>query len=492
MAYETGTVSNLKAAFEKLRSFLTTNSTLAAQTPSQVWQELRYVEDNVESASTNMTLGANMTLQQMLRAEPRMRSDIADSSVNSDTQLSNFAGGTSFIRWKMRTAKPITKLRIRTSTSTQQSTYQIRSFRLQYSDDDANWVTVTTQTSLSWGVLEYKDFSGWAATGSHLYWRIVIDTNGTGQTTGSIYLRQILCWNGSEIVNSSSGETYLKGPGLGGTDEIYIGFRTIVEPTKSWYAIQIMGFTGNLADELSCYNQPGSIAIGWGCPLVALWDQSMTYWITGNGRRVIFTFKVSTVYESGYAGFILPYATPLQYPYPLAIGGSMASSCHVSYSWKYDLVNSGHSVFCMPRGCIDTHSDNETDLDLRDGTLFLLQPSGVWEAYAHGPTSAGPVGDAEGIRRRAAHCVFPHSHFGSSGKYPQLDCVGGGYLLQPHQLYHNVPAPARFIGELDGTRHISGQNNSAENTGTYNGHNYVVFQNIYRTAKMEYWAQLAE
>lgn len=492
MAYETGTVPNLKAAFEKLRSFLTSNATLAAQTPSQVWQEMAYIEDNVESASTNMTLAADDTIQQMLRAEPRLLPNHLEASTTADTEFTNFVGGTSFIRWKLRTAKPVTKLRIKSSYTTQQTTYQIRSFRLQWSDDDNNWTTVTTQTNLSWAQLEFKEWSGWAATGSHLYWRILIDTNGTGQTTGGVYLRQILCWNGTEIVNSSSSETYLKGPGLGGTDEIFIGFRTITNPIKSWYLIQVMGFTGYLSGELCCFNQPGSINIGTGSPFLSLWDNSMTYWITGSGRRTVFTFKVSTVYEAGYAGFILPYATPVQYPYPLAIGGTMCSGTYTNYGLKYDLVNSGHSVFCMPRGNT-VHTQNEANGPATDGTLFMLQPSGVWEAYSNGPGTAGPSSDSEGIIRRTIHGVLPHGQWAAiNGRMPLLDCVGGGYLLQPHQLYHNQPTPARFMGELDGTRQISGQNNASENTGTYNGHNYVVFQNAYRTAKTEYWAQLAE
>lgn len=491
MAYETGTVSNLKNAFEKLRSFLKSNTTLAAQTPSQVWQELAYIEDNVESASTNMTLAANDTIQQMLRAEPRLLWSHAEASTTPDTEYSNFIGGTSFIRWKLRTAKPVTKLRIKTSYSNQQTTYQIRAFRLQWSDDDTNWTTVTTQTALSWAQLEFKEWSGWASTGSHLYWRILIDQNGTGQTTGSIYLRQLLCWNGTEIVNSSSSETYLKGPGLGGTDEIFIGFRTITEPIKSWYLLQVMGFTGHLAGELCCFNQPGSIALGLGCPFLSLWDTSMSYWITGSGRRTVFTFKVSTVYESGYAGFILPYSTPVQYPYPLAIGGTMAASCYTTYGLKYDIVNSGHSVFCMP-GSVATNTTNDTATTFNDGTLWILQPSGVWEAYSNRPDTSG-ASSSESIVRKSRHGVLPHGQWSSSqGRYALLDCVGGGYLLQPHQLYHNAPTPARFLGELDGTKQISGQNNASENTGSYNGHNYVVFQNAYRTAKTEYWAQLAE
>ena len=492
MAHVTGTASSLRDTLEQIRTVLKTNALLASATPTQAWNELRYVADNVEMADTNMTLFSGKNIQMMLRAEPRMRYVDSDTTSTPDTQFSNFVGGTSFIRWKLRAAKAVTKISVRTHSSTANQN-NLRTFRLQYSDDGVAWTTVQTFSNLSWGVLEDKEFTGWAATGAHLWWRILIDTNGTGQTSGSIYIRRLLCYDGVELVNSSSSETYLKGPGLAGADEIFIGFRTIQDPINSWYLLQVFGFTGFLANEISCMNQPGGIAIGAAAPFLALWDNPMPFWITANGRRVIFVFKVSTVYEGGYAGFFLPYATASQYPYPLAIGGSMAANS--SNGFKYDLVHQAHSVFCMPGSNTTQQSGLSAITTFTDGTLIVMQPTGVWEAYANRPNTSN---QSESIVRRTGHAVYPHglfnSTFVSSGgsTAPMNDNVGGGYLLMPHTLYNENPKPSRFLGELDGTKHISGQNNGSENTGTFQGTPYVIFQNTYRTAKSEYWAMLAE
>lgn len=486
MAHVTGTANNLRDTLEQLRAFLTTDATLAAESPAQTWEELRYIEDNVESADTNMTLGPEKNIQQMLRTEPRLKYDDLNTSATPTTEFTNFVGGTSFIRWKLRTAKAVTKLAIRTHSGSP-TTSNLYTFRLQYSDNGTSWTNVQTFTAVTWSILEEKEWSGWGATGTHIWWRILIDANGSGGTSGGINIRRLLCYDGSTIVNSSSAETYLKGPGLSNTDEIFIGFRTITQPIKTWYMLQVMGFTGFLSNELSCMNQPGNIAIGSGAPFLSLWDNAMTYWITGSGRRVIFVFKVSTVYEGGYAGFILPYATPAQYPYPLAIGGSAAPGASLSTGWKYDLVNGGHSVFCMPGNSSSTSSGATT---FTDGTLAVLQPSGLWEYYANRPSAGGST---ESIVSLAAHCVIPHTYFtGTTNRLPPNDNVEGGYLLMPHILFNNSPNPARYIGELDGTRQISGQNNASENTGTFASKDYIVFQNTYRTAKTEYWAMQAE
>jgi hypothetical protein len=43
-------------------------------------------------------------------------------------------------------------------------------------------------------------------------------------------------------------------------------------------------------------------------------------------------------------------------------------------------------------------------------------------------------------------------------------------------------------GELEGCMAISGFSNAAENTTTFAGKNYVIFQNVTRTEVHEYWA----
>lgn len=486
MAYETGTVSSFKGAFEKLRTFLKSNATLNALSPSQQWEELRYVEDNVESYSTNLThVGGSMNW--LFMPDPRSNYDSSLSAYYVEFQ--GYVSGTSFIQWKLRTAKPVTSLLMKTNGATINSI--VRGFRLQYSDDNSAWTTVTTITGQTGqGLLEERTFSGWAATGSHLYWRIVFDDWPISYT--SYYTGKFLCFNGTEIVNSCSAESILRGPGLSGTDQIYIGFRTIYNTGTPYYNIQVHGFTGCLPNEMYIYNQPGACKIACGPPMICLWDGAMTYWISANGRRVVFCFKVSTIYEGGYAGFILPYANPSQYPYPLAIGGSMSGK---STDYKYTNVVGAHSVFCMPGANDGFYGGTGGATTYSDGSLVVMQPTGVWEAYANRPeyyTTDKPC-------RRGPHSVLPHSFFawqstsGSGGNsVPIGENVGGGYVLQPHILYNEKPTPSTYIGELDGTRQISGYQNGAENTGTFGGKDWIIFQNCFRTNIREYWAMVME
>ncbi len=490
MAHITGTASSLRDVVERIRTALTTNATLGAQVPNQRWTELRYVYDNIESASTNMNPTAGRYLQSLCRVDQRLRLSDSEFSTTQDFQASNFVGGTSYMQFKFRTAKPVSSLMIK-GHSTTPNAYNINGFILQYSDNGSSWTTAHTVASqATWTNYEERTYSGWAATGAHLWWRVVINTTGTSTTTGTLYCRSLLMYSGTELVNSSESHTILKGPGLGGTDEIFIGFTSRANPLTSEEIIMIHGFTGYQPNERSLLKQPG--AIPYGHPFMALWDQPMPFWLTMSGRRVIGAFKVSSNYMGFYAGFMLPYATSRQYPYPLAIGGSICSAGFDNATLKYDLVTPQHSIFCMPG---NVGSSTSVSNITNTSTLSVLQPTGVWESYLNRPVNT-QYGSSESIQFESAHTVYPHSAWdgtsASSQRKPCYDNVGGGYTLWPHILVNVLPVPRRQLGELDGTKQISGQNNSSENTGTVDGKNYVIFQNIYRSARTEYWAMLAE
>lgn len=492
MAHVTGTASSLRDVVDQIRTVMTTSSALAAQVPSQLWQELRYVYDNIESASTNMNPSAGKYVQSICRVDPRLRFSDTLISTSQDFVASGLIGGSSVIVLKFRTAKPVSSILLK-AHSTTSTAYNLNSFRLQYSDNGTSWTTAATITGQTgWGIHEERTFSGWAATGSHLWWRVVIDSVGNNSTTsGPVYIRTLLMYSGTEIVNSSESHLIVKGPGLGGSDEIFIGFTSRANPLTSEEVIMIHGFTGYQPTERSMLGQPG--VVPYGQPFMALWDQPMPFWISVNGRRIVGNFKVASNYMGFYAGFFLPYATAGQYPYPLAVGGSICSRGFDNTTLKYDIISAAHSVFCMPgsvyAGTSVTNINNTS-------TLSVMQPTGVWESYMNRPITSGTQ-YTETIQYEAAHCVAPQYMWdqvsaSSSQRKPCYDNIGGGYTLWPHVLVNVLPIPKRLLGELDGTKQVSGQNNSSENTGTIDGKNYVIFQNIYRSARTEYWAMIAE
>lgn len=474
MAHVTGTASNLFDAAKQIHLAMTTNSTLAALSPPQTWTSLRFTEANIESVASNMSFNGSPYIEILTTSDPRISTSMPISHANVNIYSNNCVAGTSYYRMKFLVAKPVTKLFMKAMSNGGRAPL---AFNLQYSDDGTNWTTAASiSTASAWANYEEREFTGWAATGSHLWWQIVITTTGGALLFG---IKNLLLYSGTDIVNSSETVSILKGPGLGGLDEIFIAFVTRRCLTTLEYFMAIHGLTGYNPNQKSVLEQPG--AVPYGQPFVALWDAPMPYWLTINGRRIVGTFKVSTIYSSFYAGFFLPYATPNQYPYPMAIGGSICSDTYLDTSLQYSKTTSKHSAFMMPSS-IDTSGNTN-----KSSTLSLLNPGGSWVAMCNRVNSA----NVNIINFKLYAYVWPHAAWSGTAlgdrSKPLAENIGGGYSLLPQMLIQSSPTAINF-GELDGTKQISGDNNSSENTGTVSGVPYVVFQNVFRTGRTEFWA----
>ena len=127
--------------------------------------------------------------------------------------------------------------------------------------------------------------------------------------------------------NAASHELILKGEGLSGTEEIFVGIRTYENVSADYYNLAVAGFTGYVPSN-TWATQPGFRESG-----VPAHNQSIDYWLVVNAQRIAFGLKVGTpVYESAYVGKIFPYATPTQFPYPLAVIGMLNGASATRYS----------------------------------------------------------------------------------------------------------------------------------------------------------------
>lgn len=474
MAHVTGTATNLFDAAKQIHLAMTTNSTLAALSPAQTWTSLRFTEANIDSVASNMSFAGGPYFEILTTSDARISSAMATDHADVNIYSNNCVAGTSYYRMKFLVAKAVTKLFMKATSSGARAP---RAFNLQYSDDGSTWTTAASiSTPSAWANYEEQEFTGWGATGSHLWWQIVITTTGGGTLFG---IKSLLLYSGADVVNSSETVSILKGPGLGALDEIFIAFVTRRCISTLEYFISVHGLTGYDPSEKSVIEQPG--AIPYGQPFIALWDAPMPYWFTISGRRIVGVFKVSTVYSAFYAGFFLPYATPNQYPYPMAIGGSLCSDTFLDTSHQYSRTTSRHSAFPMPASIAGSYSLNMSS------TLSVCTPGGGWVAMCNRLNSA----NANLINPRLGNYVWPHSAWSgstmASPEKPMAENIGGGYSLLPQMLIQSSPTAINF-GELDGTKQISGDNNSSENTGTVSGIPYVVFQNVFRTGRTEFWA----
>ncbi|ALH23700.1 virion structural protein [Pseudomonas phage PaMx11] len=504
MANEVGTAANLEDLFGKIVSFLTTSPALVAA--NQDWEVLRVRRDNVAVTTNNLfepsTATHRKTFHTFRYDNRSINTSSPTASLDSHFYSSGFVAGTSFVQWQLKVAKEVKSVRLRcprTTTSTYVNS-MIRNFRLQWSDDGSSWTTaLTVNSSPVYSVGEEKIWPVSGTPGAHAYWRIVIDSVPSGSAVG--WDRMLLLTDSGEVANHFGSEVILRAPGNSGSESIYVGIRSEYDEGAGWHNLFLNGYTGFDPNEESWFDQPGALpgfgqSYTYAVPMVPCWNAAMPYWFVASGRSFRFGVKVSTNYEGGYLGFILPYATPGQYPYPLAVGGSLVPQETLrSAEWRYSYANWRHGVYPGPGAPSDPTSEN------RWATLYLRNPDGEWGYFANRPNSSNPAPEqvqspdvslsapytptsGSGWRAVWPHCV---NDLWSGGCRPYRECLGGGYILQPCIMLQRGPYVAVF-GELEGTYAISGYQNAAENTTTWNGKTVVVFQNAYRNTVHEFWA----
>lgn len=501
MAKEIGTATDLEDLFGKIVAFLTSNASLVAA--GQAWQVLRQRRDNLAALTSNMTAPTTVRYRTMMHT---CRYD--SRSLNTNEATTNYHGefyapatmGTSFVQMQLRQAREVKTVRVRAARSSGVLQYSLRNFRLQYSDNGSSWTTaLTVNSATAFSVGEWRDFAVPGTPGAHLYWRIIVDTVNNGGTTAVAWSSLLLLEADGTVSNHFGSEVIFKAPGLSATDEIFTGIRSEYSVTSGWYNLFVNGYSGFDPSEQSWFNQPGALpgsgtAFPLPVPSIPCWNAAMPYWFAASGRSFRFALKVSTSYEGGYLGFYLPYATPQQYPYPLAVGGSLVpQDAARSAEWRYSYANWRHGVYPAPGG------ESAGFAEGVPATLYIRTAEGDWRSVSNRPSvgSASPDGvygptqgsSAPYAPSGAWRSVWPHcmNDQWSTGKLPYRDCLGGGYMPQPCVILQRAPSPGVF-GELEGTFIVSGYQSSAENTTTISGTPAVIFQNAYRNTIHEFWA----
>lgn len=329
-----------------------------------------------------------------------------------------------------------------------------------------NFTAYTGQISLSAGA---HTFEARMANGGWSYYGLAVAMQAPG---GSMALMPISMlsnpkhqwdfWPNTEAVDKASMDASmnsrvlcLKGPGLSGADAIYVNIATTQSLANDYYNWGI-NYATAYAPKTFTLSQPGAGSL----KSMLLWNQTMKYWIVANGRRFIVVAKVSTVYEAMYGGYMLPYALPSEYPYPVVVGAAVDANLNTRWSWQ----GVGHSLFWNP------------------GWAGAL----VWrDAFGNAINASNNTGDG-GYQWPGE--TYPY--FGNPGTRTSPD---GSYALTPVALLTNaqrqgLPAAAGVYGELDGVYHVSGYNNSSESVITVGSDNYLVVQSAFRTGLNDYAA----
>lgn len=273
----------------------------------------------------------------------------------------------------------------------------------------------------------------------------------------------------------------LRGPGLGGGDNVLVGLQLVTDVANDRHEIQVVGLTNVLAGAVELGDHVNA------SPVVKhfLTNTTMTYWFSANGRRFVSLAKISTVFEALYAGFILPYALPISYDYPMYIGGSAAlvSEDPVAQDWR-DLSLT-HTNFVHPYGRIAGATTENTG-------SYLLSPEGAWRECANNAADDNNALDTSKV------LVYPGTDGGDfygQARRPSLHQMqsfalpgfGDVFPLMPVILFSISPG-TQVYGVLDGVYATSGINNASENVITVGADNYLVFQNTFRSSSDLYAA----
>lgn len=498
MAYEIGTASNLEDLFGKIVTFLTTNADLVAA--GRQWTVNRIFRDNLANVTTNLTEQSGSVIYRKIRHSfrytPRSINTNNPNDMAGHVNCSDLANGVSHFTMTLKAAEEIKTVRIVSANSSDASN-SLQNFRLQYSDNGSTWTTaLTVSSSPVYQTNETKNFAVPGTPGAHIYWRILIDSSQSANTVVTWKSCLLLRQDGT-IANHFGSEVLFKAPGNAGTENIYTGLKSEYDDANGWYNLFIMGYTGFNPLVTDFFRQPGAIPgyedpTPMACPMVPCWNSTMPYWFSANGRAFKFGVKVSTSFEGGYMGFFLPYATPSQYPYPIAIGGSLIpTNTARGQEWRYSYNQYKHSVFTTPA------ADNPA-MSTSWATLYIRSQEGSWRSVGQRSSTSDP----NWIQRMTISSIPPFTQSGpyigvwptcvyspivSDGRLPIREVLGGGYIFQPTILVQRSPSSA-VLGELEDIFIVSGFGNSAENTAVFNGINHTIFQNVARLEAHEYWA----
>lgn len=228
---------------------------------------------------------------------------------------------------------------------------------------------------------------------------------------------------------STDFDALLEGEGSG-ADEIFVGIRSFISGSShNW---ELMGATGY--DSGSPYTvQPGRSPGDHEAVLtndqegnyVPLDNSSITYWLYVNGRRIIGVFKVgASTYTNMYLGWINPFGTASDFPYPLVVGG-----CSSDKDILFSSNTPGYS------GMLDPISDDAAD----NGPMSYRDPAGVWNQVRNSRES----GSSRAVENE--FCVWPAGTIGVTGL--SADDETATNAIQGADLIPNVgnPGTATFF-----------------------------------------------
>lgn len=250
----------------------------------------------------------------------------------------------------------------------------------------------------------------------------------------------------------------LRGPGLGGTDQILLSLFADSNAAAAHYLIGMRGHTA-YNPSVPSFDPPGLNSPWVYVPLV---NATIRYWIVANGRRFIMVAKSNNRYDVLYGGFMLPEHLPSDWPYPLLIGGSATS-----YG-----PNSDDSVW---------HSNFWRS----PGNGYLFTPEQLWRTVENVYPSNND-NDSVGLEHQARGgllmAVDWKTNIGQRDVTRTLDGQPWLHRGRLAQFSDDALGPRNFLGHFDGVFFTPSIGAVIEGVIEEGGKDYLVVANVFRNS----------
>ncbi len=341
------------------------------------------------------------------------------------------------------------------------SSYAPRTWTFEYYNG-SSWVTLDTRTDVTgWVVGQVRTYAIASPVSATRYRLNVSVGNSTTLHIDAVRLRTVAAG-----VDEAVSQYIWEAPGNDGLSAILVGAHALERADVDYYDVELCALSGYDA-ALPFYQQPGHHGRLW----MPLLNSSIPYWFVADGRRVVVIAKVGTQYESGYLGFLEPYFTPQQVPYPIALGGSIALGT-TALNWnsaalRYSNATDQHRAF--------THADKNVFGGAYYTQARARRPDGIWAGfYASDQDTFTNPSIAEAW-------LWPLSQ----GMTNMDVCADGSYALFPVVLSDATP---NHWGQFSGISVLTGQGLSAETLIRVGAVDWLAVPNINRTDRNDFFA----
>lgn len=233
-------------------------------------------------------------------------------------------------------------------------------------------------------------------------------------------------------------ELILKGVGLSGLEEIFVGFKCYQSVSGDYYNFKAATMIGYVSGN-TFETQPGIQISG-----VPAHNNAITYFIAANPQRITGCLKVGTpVYEHFYLGKIFPYARPGEFPSPLICAGMFNGAEAKRFS-------DTNQVFPYPGEYYSAQCN-----------MWLRYQTGAWtKVWSYPFTNANTNNGLPLAGPQGSNTLVP------AGDYYQLEPI----IISQLQ---TTAGSGNVWGELDGVYFCSGFNNGPENVVQMGGSSVV-------------------